>query len=74
MLHFSVGDIKAIVHEWWQEKRQDETIRKASSVELSGALPDGTKFAVKEYAKDSQDAYQIAYRVVSEARRDFATK
>lgn len=62
--------IRRLLEAWWRAQGAEETGRKATSVELSGVLPDGTKYAIKEYAANSDEAYRIAGTTLARLQQD----
>jgi hypothetical protein len=77
--------IQRLLEAWWRAhesysraiatlNRDSESERKATSVEVSGVLPDGTKYAIKEYAASSEEAYRIAGATLLRLQQDRPAK
>lgn len=73
--------IERLIEAWWRAhesysraiatlNRDSESDRKATSVEVSGVLPDGTKYAIKQYATNSEEAYKVAGATLIRMQKD----
>lgn len=73
-MNLTEDEIRRLIGDWWQAQKESETERKTTSVELSGVLPDGSKFAIKEYAANSRAAYAVAAATFEKMRQDHPAK